>query len=95
VRFATPLFDLGQTGFPVYLLAFFQIIIRGIFMKQNVGSVDKVIRVVLGVALLSLIYFLDGPVRWVGLVGAVLIVTAAISWCPIFAVLGLSSNKGK
>ncbi|MCG6975092.1 MAG: DUF2892 domain-containing protein [Acidiferrobacterales bacterium] len=64
-------------------------------MKQNVGSVDKVIRVVLGVALLSLIYFLDGPVRWVGLVGAVLIVTAAISWCPIFAVLGLSSNKGK
>jgi hypothetical protein len=64
-------------------------------MKQNVGSVDKVIRVVLGVALLSLIFFLEGPVRWVGLVGAVLIVTAAISWCPIFAVLGLSSNKAK
>ena len=64
-------------------------------MKQNVGSVDKVIRVVLGVALLSLIYFLDGPVRWVGLAGAVLILTAAISWCPIFAMLGLNSNKGK
>ena len=64
-------------------------------MNQNVGSVDKVIRVVLGVALLSLIYFLEGPVRWVGLAGAVLIATAAISWCPIFAMLGLNSNKGK
>ena len=64
-------------------------------MKQNVGSIDKVIRVVLGLALLSLIYFLEGPVRWIGLAGAVLIATAAMSWCPIFAMLGIRSNKDK
>jgi hypothetical protein len=63
-------------------------------MKQNVGTVDKTIRLVLGVLLLALIFVLEGPVRWVGLAGIVLIVTALINWCPIFAMLGISSKKG-
>jgi hypothetical protein len=62
-------------------------------MKANVGTVDKVIRVILGIALLSLFYFVEGPVKWVGLLGIVLIVTAIMSWCPIFAMLGIRSNK--
>lgn len=64
-------------------------------MTHNIGTTEKVIRIILGVALLSLIYILSGPMRWVGLVGAVLIVTALISWCPISAVLGINTAKEK
>jgi hypothetical protein len=64
-------------------------------MTHNVGTTEKVIRIILGIALLSLIYFMEGSMRWVGLVGAVLIVTALIGWCPISAVLGINTAKQK
>lgn len=60
-------------------------------MKTNVGSVDRTIRVVLGLALLSLLFTLEGGLRWIGLVGLVPLATAAAGWCPAYALLGLSS----
>ena len=33
-------------------------------MKSNVGSIDKVLRIVAGLALLSLVFILDGNARW-------------------------------
>lgn len=62
-------------------------------MKQNVGTVDKTIRLILGLALVALFFLLEGPLRWVGLAGVVLIPTALVNWCPILAVLGLSTRK--
>ncbi len=64
-------------------------------MKKNVGNLDKWIRIVLGVALLSLLFIIPGGWRWIGLLGAVLIVTAFINFCPIYAIFGLSTKKGK
>ena len=64
-------------------------------MLKNVGSIDQGIRIIAGIALLSLIYFIEGPWRWIGLVGADLIITGFVRWCPIFATLGISSNKNK
>lgn len=58
-------------------------------MKVNVGSADKVIRIVMGIVLLSLIYFLQGNVRWVGLIGIVPILTALMGWCPLYTLLGI------
>lgn len=58
----------------------------------NVGSVDKVVRVVVGLALLSLLAI--GPVPgWglVGLLGLVLLATAAMGRCPLYVPLGLST----
>jgi hypothetical protein len=67
-------------------------------MVKNVGTVDKVIRIVLGVALIALIFILQVPIKWGGLimavVGVILIATALMNWCPIFRVLGISSRKG-
>jgi len=37
-------------------------------MKANVGGIDKVIRIVAGLAILSLVLILDGSARWWGLV---------------------------
>ncbi len=64
-------------------------------MKKNVGTIDQIIRIVLSIGLLSLIYFIEGPWRWIGLAGLVLIATVAVRWCPVFATFGISSNKSK
>lgn len=62
-------------------------------MKQNVGNVDRWIRIVLGVAILSLLVFLNGPIRWIGLIGLIPLVTGIINFCPIYALLGISTKK--
>lgn len=60
-------------------------------MKTNVGGIDKVLRIVVGLALLSLFFLLEGSARWFGLVGAVLVVTAVAGFCPLYAVLGVNT----
>ena len=62
-------------------------------MKQNVGNVDRWIRIVLGVAILSLLVFLNGPIRWIGLIGLIPLVTGIINFCPIYALFGISTKK--
>lgn len=59
-------------------------------MKQNVGGMDRILRLVIGVVLLGLAYMGNfGAYAWVGyLAGAVLAGTAAIGWCPPYALFG-------
>jgi len=64
-------------------------------MNANVGSVDKVVRVVVGLGLLSLFYFLEGKARYIGLLGLVPLLTAAMSFCPLYTLLGLSTCPTK
>ncbi|MEP9399904.1 DUF2892 domain-containing protein [Mesorhizobium sp. KR2-14] len=60
-------------------------------MTRNVGTIDRMARIVVGLALLSLVYFLEGNMRWWGLVGLVPLVTGLVSSCPLYAVLGVST----
>lgn len=60
-------------------------------MTFNIGTPDRIIRIILGLALISLVFV--GPQTPWGWVGAVLVATAIIDWCPIYAVLGLSTAK--
>lgn len=60
-------------------------------MITNMGSIDRVVRVVVGLALLSLLFVLDGGARWFGLIGVVPILTAAIGWCPAYLPFGIST----
>lgn len=60
-------------------------------MKVNVGNVDRVIRVLLGVALLSLFFLAEGNLKWLGLIGLVPIATALMRFCPLYTVLGIST----
>lgn len=64
---------------------------REFAMKANVGNVDRAIRIVLGLALLSLLLVLEGNARLVGLVGLVPLFTAAVRFCPLYAVLGFDT----
>lgn len=58
---------------------------------KNVGSADRVIRVVLGLALLSLVFV--GPKTWWGLIGIVPLATAWMSFCPLYSVFGWSTGS--
>ena len=57
-------------------------------MKCNVGKVDRMIRIVLGIAIISVgMYFKS----WWGAVGLILLLTAAIRWCPAYIPFGFST----
>lgn len=58
-------------------------------MFRNVGSVDRVARVVLGVVLLALV--LVGPCTFWGLLGIVPLFTGFIGFCPLYSLFGISS----
>lgn len=58
---------------------------------HNVGTVDRVIRLVLGLVLLALVFV--GPKTLWGLLGLIPIATAVISWCPAYSLLGLRTDK--
>ncbi len=58
-------------------------------MKANVGTVDKVIRILLGVGLISLVFV--GPQTPWGWVGVIPLVTGLVSFCPLYKLLGVSS----
>jgi len=63
-------------------------------MKANVGNIDRALRVLIGLALLSLLYFGEGNLRWIGLIGIVPIATALMRVCPLYTVLGITTcNK--
>ncbi len=62
-------------------------------MTTNVGKTDKVIRVIIGIVLLSLLFILKGGVRWVGLIGFVPLLTARIGFCPLYTALGVNTHR--
>jgi Inner membrane protein YgaP-like, transmembrane domain len=60
-------------------------------MKVNVGSVDRALRIIIGIGLLSLLFLLEGPARWWGLIGIVPLLTGALRYCPLYGILGMST----
>ena len=59
---------------------------------KNVGSVDRVLRVVLGLVILSLFFVYPGsPWRYLALIGIVPLATGLMSTCPLYSMLGIST----
>lgn len=59
-------------------------------MTANVGSVDKVIRIILGLAILVIGYLNES---WWGLVGLVPLITAFVGFCPAYSLIGVSTKN--
>ncbi len=64
-------------------------------MSKNVGAVDRVARIVVGLAVLSLLFILEGGQRWLGLIGLVPLVTGVFSFCPAYRLVGLNTSCAK
>lgn len=60
-------------------------------MKANVGGIDKILRIVVGALLLSLVLVLESPLNWWGLLGLVPLLTGLMGYCPLYSLFGLSS----
>lgn len=60
-------------------------------MKTNVGGIDKGLRIVAGLGVLSLLFILEGNAKWWGLAGLVPLVTGSFGYCPLYALLGINS----
>ena len=58
-------------------------------MKTNVGGIDRIVRAVIGLALIALT--LAGTIGVWGWIGVVPLLTAALGFCPLYTMLGFSS----
>lgn len=58
-------------------------------MKQNVGNIDRAIRAIVGIGLISLVFI--GPQTVWGWIGIIPLATAIIGWCPPYSLLGIST----
>ena len=61
-------------------------------MKKNVGTIDRVIRVLLGLLIIGVGLLYQS---WWGLIGIVPLTTAAVGWCPPYALLGFNTCSVK
>jgi hypothetical protein len=61
-------------------------------MKVNEGTADRVIRVVVGLAVLSAVVLVEGQARWLGLIGLVPLATGLIGYCPVYGLLGFNTR---
>jgi hypothetical protein len=62
-------------------------------VKRNMGVVDRIIRLVIGVLLLGLYGALDPPLRYVTLLGLVFVGTALSGICPAYSLLGIRTCR--
>lgn len=61
-------------------------------MQANVGGIDRIIRIVAGLALIAWAALFEGPIwAWIGIVP---LVTGAIGWCPAYLPFGLKTCQG-
>lgn len=66
-------------------------------MHKNVGTIDKAVRIIGGIALLVWAYmggaslFDSQNLSWIGWIGVVPILTAVMSWCPLYTILGIQT----
>lgn len=58
-------------------------------MNANVGGIDRVLRIVVGLVLLSLVFV--GPKTLWGLVGLVPLATGFMRFCPVYPLLGINT----
>jgi hypothetical protein len=59
-------------------------------MKSNIGKTDRIIRVVIGLIVIAIGVYLKS---WWGAIGLVPIFTAAIGWCGLYTLFGISTCK--
>lgn len=58
-------------------------------MKNNMGSIDRALRIIVGLILVGLA--LASVIGWWGWLGVVPIVTGALGRCPAYSIMGVST----
>ena len=61
-------------------------------MKKNIGTKDRVIRIVIGIIIVIVGIYLKS---WWGAIGAIPLLTAILGWCPLYIPLRISTIKAE
>ncbi len=56
---------------------------------KNVGTIDRVLRIVVGLALISIVFI--GPQTPWGWIGVIPLATALLGYCPLYSLLGIKT----
>jgi len=67
------------------------ILVLGDTMKQNIHNIERAVRVIVGLAIISLVFI--GPQSAWGWLGLIPLATGVIGWCPPYALFGFSTCK--
>lgn len=62
-------------------------------MNKNVGDIDRIVRILAGIVILSLFFVLGENYRWWALIGVVPLLTGFIGWCPAYLPFGIRTCK--
>jgi hypothetical protein len=62
-------------------------------VTTNMGTIDRALRVIGGLALLAWALLGTGDWHMLGWIGIVPLATAAIGWCPLYTLIGTSTKK--
>ena len=62
-------------------------------MKRNVGNLDRIIRIAIGLVLVGL--SLTGSIGWWGYLGIIPLLAGVVGNCPVYTLLGISTCKNK
>lgn len=60
-------------------------------LKKNVGTIDRTLRIIVGLALIAAFFMVEGKYNWLYLIGIVPLATGLMSSCPLYSLLGLST----
>ena len=58
-------------------------------MTRNIGTIDRILRTIFGLGAIALVFV--GPQTPWGWLGLIPLATAAIGWCPPYALIGLNT----
>ena len=62
-------------------------------MKANEGTIDRILRVLVGIGLISIVFV--GPKTPWGWIGVVPLVTGLVGMCPLYSILGINTCPTK
>ena len=60
-------------------------------MHKNIGSIDRIFRILLGAGLISMAFI--GPQTPWGWIGIIPLSTALLGWCPVYTLIGINTCK--
>lgn len=67
---------------------------KGSVMTKNIGMIDRVLRIVIGIILIAFalkIGFGNTGWNWIGWIGVIPIVTALVGSCPLYSLIGVNT----
>lgn len=62
---------------------------------KNMGKIDRIIRLIVGAGLFSLLFVVNNNWKYLGILGIILLITSAVGVCPLYMPFRIDTRKKK